>query len=317
VAIGRATIPFAVDAPQPERPGPAPSEAGAIEEEQGAAGVSQNARSALTRATARFRRQDTVQPVSRVLVAAAYPDQVQAEEAARALEPWRRANPSLGLGPAAVLVKRPSKTLAYHPQHLGPGGATVRGLWIGLVLFALPAAGAAALVAFLLGTLVVGLLGLIGAVEGGSASFLRLVMIILAVFLAALISGALGAGIGSLVGLVVGLVNDRARGFADTRRNDVARGLKAGASAVLLWSGPFNTQVLEDELRRLGGEPRTLWPGPPASEAFTGGQQPFAGEPRVAPAGTEQAAPAGTEQAAPAAAEQAAPAATPENRPGE
>ena len=42
---------------------------------------------------------------------------------------------------------------------------------------------------------------------------------------------------------------------------------------MLLWSGPFNTQVLEDELRRLGGEPRTLWPGQPEAEAFTGGQQ--------------------------------------------
>jgi hypothetical protein len=281
-----------MDAPQPETPDPTPSQAGAIEKEQGAAGVSQSARSALTRATARFRRQDTVRPVSRVLVAAAYPDRVQAEETARALEAWRRANRSLRLGPAAVLVKRPSNTLAYHPHHLRAGGATVRGLFIGLVLFALPAAGAAGLVAFILSRIVFGLLGLVGGVGDAQASFLQLVVTLAAVLLVALIVGAFGAGIGCLVGLVVGLVNDRARGFADTRRTEVARGLKTGASAVVLWSGPFDTQVLEDELRRLGGEPRALWPGQPEAETFTGGQQPPANEERPAAAGKEQDGPA-------------------------
>jgi uncharacterized membrane protein len=253
----------------------------------GTAGVPRRA-SALTRATERFRRQDTVRPVSRVLVVAAYPDQVQAEETARALEAWRRANRSLGLSPAAVLVKRPSNTLAYHPHHLRAGRATVRGLWIGLALLALPAAGAAALVAFALSSVVFGLLGLIGAVGDAQASFLQLLVTVGAAFLGALILGAVGAGIGCLVGLIVGLINDRARGFADTRRTEVARGLKTGASAVLLWSGPFNTQVLEDELRRLGGEPRTLWPGQPEAEAFTGGQKP-AGNGQQRPDGPPEA----------------------------
>lgn len=287
---GGVHIPLAVDASKPETAEPPPSEAGAVEKGPGIAEVPRTATSALTRATARFRRRDTLQPVSRVLVAAAFPDQVQAEETARALEAWRRANPSLGLSPAAVLVKRPSSTLAYHPQHLRAGRATVRGLFVGLVLLALPAAGAAGLVGFALSSLVFGLLGLVGVVQGAQASFLELVVTLIAVFLAALIVGAFGAGIGCLVGLAVGLINDRARGFADTRRNEVARGLKTGASAVLLWSGPFNTPVLEDELRRLGGEPRTLWPGQPEAETFTGAQEPFAGteeaEPSAPPEGT-------------------------------
>jgi hypothetical protein len=281
-----------VGTPRSETPGEATSEAGAVEQNSG--GVPQRAASALT---ARFRRQETVRPVSRVLVAAAYPDQVQAEETARALEAWRRANRSLGLGPAAVLVKRPSNTLAYHPHHMRAGRATVRGLWIGLVLLALPAAGAAALVAFALSSVVFGLLGLIGGIGDAQASFLELLVTLGAAFLGALILGAFGAGVGCLVGLVVGLINDRARGFADTRRTDVARGLKTGASAVLLWSRPFDTQVLENELRRLGGEPRTLWPSQPEAEAFTGGQQVAADEERPALAGEEQAEPAGPSEA--------------------
>ena len=61
---------------------------------------------------------------------------------------------------------------------------------------------------------------------------------------------------------------------------------------MLLWSGPFNTQVLEDELRRLGGEPRTLWPGQPEAEAFTGGQQLTADAEAPEQAHTGQAEPA-------------------------
>ncbi|MDR0360659.1 MAG: hypothetical protein LBJ87_14500 [bacterium] len=231
-------------------------------------GIAHRASSALTGAAARVRRPGTVQPVRRVLVAGVFPDRVQAEEAARALEAWRRANRSMGLGPAAVLEKRVSNTIAYQPQHVRAGRATVRGLFVGLILFALPAAGAAALAAFALGSVVFGLLGLIGAVSGDQASFLEILVTLVAVFLVALVVGALGAGIGSLVGLCVGLINDRARGFADLQRTDVARGLEPGSSAVLLWSSPLNAPTLEGELRRLGGEPRTLAPGRPEAEAF-------------------------------------------------
>lgn len=245
-----------------------------------------------------MRRQETPRPITRVLVAAAFPDRVQAEEAARALEAWRRFNRSLHLAPAAVLVKRESNTLAYHPQHARPGRAAVRGLFAGLVLFALPAAGAAGLAAFVLSAVLFGLLGLIGAVSGDQASFLQLVATLGAAFLFALVVGALGAGIGCVVGLIVGLINDRARGFADTRRTAVARGLKSGASAVLLWSGPLDTQVLEDELRRLGGEPKTIWPGQPEADTFAGGPSERArGEAGQVPGEEGQAELAGPEAA--------------------
>jgi hypothetical protein len=178
------------------------------------------------------------------------------------------------------LLRRDYRRLESYKYLLGLGA---------LVLLALPAAGAAALVAFVLSSVVFGMLGLIGAVGDAQASFLELLVTVGAAFLAALFLGAVGAGIGCLVGLVVGLINDRARGFDDTRRTDVARGLKTGASAVLLWSGPFNTQVLEDELRRLGGEPRTLWPGQPEAETFTGGQTPASGNRQEKPSGPPEA----------------------------
>lgn len=248
-------IPLAMDAPRSEQTPEAP-------------GLTDRASSALTGAAVRIRRQETVQPVRRVLVAAAFADRVQAEEAARGLEAWRRANRSMGLGPAAVLEKRVSNTIAYQPQHVRAGRATVRGLFVGLILFALPAAGAAALAAFALGSVVFGLLGLIGAVSGDQASVLEILVTVVVVFLVALVVGALGAGIGALVGLCVGLINDRARGFADLQRTEVARGLKTGSSAVLLWSSPLNAPTVESELRRLGGEPRTLAPGRPEAEAL-------------------------------------------------
>ncbi len=190
-----------------------------------------------------------------MLVTAGFSDQVRAEEAARALQVWGHANPALKVSPAAVLAKGPSKTVTYHPQHIRVGGAIWRGVVIGAILFALPAAGAAAVVVFVISALILGLLGLIGVLSGSEVSMLNIVFTAGAAFLAALVVGIAGAVVGCLIGLVVGLINDSGRGFSQMRRAAIAVELVAGCAAVLVWTLPYGVMAVREELARLGGEP--------------------------------------------------------------
>ncbi len=187
------------------------------------------------------------------------------------MEVWRRANHVFRISPAAVLAKGISKSVTYTPQHLRVGGAVVRGLVVGVVLFALPAAGAAAVVAFAISTLILGVLGLIGVLGGGEVSALQLALTVAAAFLAALFAGIVGAALGCLVGLLVGVINDDARGFSQLRRAATADVLPVGAAAAILWCDPLAVGAVKDELRRLGGEPAVQWP-PAAIVLGAGGQ---------------------------------------------
>src|SRR5215470_1740315 len=132
----------------------------------------------------------TTAGASQVLVIGVFEDEVRAEQAVRALEVWRRANRRLGVGPIAVVARRVSGTVMWRARGvLRAGRGALLGLLAGLVLFALPAAGAAWLAAWVLASVAFGLAGLIGAVPSDQVGGLVLATSAGAAGLAAVLSG--------------------------------------------------------------------------------------------------------------------------------
>ncbi|HSR24145.1 MAG TPA: hypothetical protein VLW53_11380, partial [Candidatus Eisenbacteria bacterium] len=200
-------------------------------------------------------------PASRGLpvVVGIFEDEVRAEQAVRALEVWRSANRRTGVGPIGVVARRVSGTVTWRASGvIRPGRGALTGLVAGLVLFALPAAGAAALATWVLGSIVLGLAGLVGIVSADQAGGLLVAMLIASVALVGFLVGVVGAVLGCVVGLVVGLIDREVRGL---RRSEVAMtssALAPGSWAAVARVQPVAEPLVRDELTRLGGAPAVI-----------------------------------------------------------
>jgi hypothetical protein len=217
------------------------------------------------------------------LAVGVFEDEVRAEQAARALEVWRAANRRLGVGPIAVVARRGSGGTTWRARGVSrPGHSALVGLAIGLVLFALPTAGAAALAAWVVGTAVFGLAGLVGAVPADHDG-LVLALVLGSSVLAGLLTGLVGALLGCLVGLAAGLVDREVRGL---RRSEVAltaSALRPGGWSAVLRVPPPVEPLARGELVRLGGTPAVLGDAPdPRSAVPAPPEKPVeAGSPRA------------------------------------
>ncbi|HEY7199668.1 MAG TPA: hypothetical protein VIC57_05630 [Candidatus Dormibacteraeota bacterium] len=201
------------------------------------------------------------------LVIGVFEDEVRAEQALRALDVWRHANRPMGVGPIGVVARHVSGTVTWHARGVVRGRrGFVIGLLIGLVLFALPAAGAAWLAAWVLGSISFGLAGLIGVVPSDQVGMLVLAAAAGASGLAAVLSGLVGALLGGLVGVLVGLVDGQARGLRREEVSGTAAALAPGEWATVARVRPGAEWLVRDELARLGGEPAE-WPQPAAPAA--------------------------------------------------
>ncbi|HZU18648.1 MAG TPA: hypothetical protein VFD01_18855 [Candidatus Dormibacteraeota bacterium] len=189
-----------------------------------------------------------------VAVAGMFDDEIRAEQSAAALQVWARANRKLGVGPVAVVARKRSGATSYRPQSLTtPRRGALRGLLTGLVLFALPAAGAAGLAMWALGSVVFGLFGLIGVVPSGQVGSLTLTATVVGAALAALLSGAVGALIGCLVGLLWGLVDVNLHGLGRTEVSRTLALLPPGSAATIVQTASPSAPLVTEELARLGG----------------------------------------------------------------
>jgi len=209
----------------------------------------------------------------RALVVGVFEDEVRAEQAVRALEVWRSANRRAGIGPLAVVARRVSGTVTWRARGvLRPGRGALIGLLVGVVLLALPAAGAAGLAAYVLGTIIFGLAGLVGAVPSSQVGGMVVAVTFGSAALAALFAGLVGGLLGCLVGLVVGLIDGQARGLSGSEVAQTATSLAPGAWAAVARAQAPAAPLVRDELARLGGaiavEPEPLpAAAPPAAAA--------------------------------------------------
>jgi len=194
------------------------------------------------------------------LVIGVFEDEVRAEQALRALDVWRQANRRMGVGPIGVIARHVSGTITWRARGVlrARRGALI-GFLVGLVLFALPAAGAAWLVAWVLGSIAFGLAGLIGVVPAAQVGMLVVAASLGASSLAALLSGLVGGVLGALVGLLAGLIDGQARGLQREEVSGTAAVLEPGAWATVARVRPGAEWLVRDELERLGGTPPE-WP---------------------------------------------------------
>lgn len=195
-------------------------------------------------------------PSPPVMVVGVFDDQVRARQALEALQVWRRANPRLGVGPIGLAGRHHSGATTYRTRGvLRPRRGARWGLLTGLILLALPAAGAAGLVGWLFGTIVFGLTGLVGITPGSQSGSMAIIAGLASAFLAALVAGVLGAIAGCLVGLLVGLIDDTARGPSRSDTGVILSSLPPGSWATLARSQPPAAPLVRDELARLGAAP--------------------------------------------------------------
>lgn len=183
-------------------------------------------------------------------------DGVRAEETIRAIEVWRRANRRIGIGPIGVMVRSVSGAVGSRPYGvIKVEQGAVRGLVVGFFVFALPAAGAAAIAGYVLGSIVFGLAGLVGIVPSGQTAIMTLGLTGIAALLAALLVGLLGLLVGLAVGALVGFIDGTARGFT---RSEVSRSLERldpGRWGVAVRAPVSAEPLVREELARLGSEP--------------------------------------------------------------
>jgi hypothetical protein len=190
------------------------------------------------------------------LVVGVFQDGVRAEQAVRALEVWRSANRGLGVGPIGVVALGTSGTTSWQIRGVTrPRRAAWRGALIGLVLFALPAAGAAGLAAWLVGSIVFGIAGLVGIVPANDVGGLVVALMLGGAMLAGIFAGLAGAVLGCLIGLVVGLIDREVRGLNRADIATTARALQPGGWATVARAQPMIEPLLRDELARLGASP--------------------------------------------------------------
>src|SRR5215471_14543205 len=237
------------------------------------------------------------------IVIGVYGDAVRAEQAVRALEVWRKANRGLGVGPIGVVGRGVSGTTTWRSWGVTrTGKAVVRGLLAGLFLFGLPAAGAAALAAWVLGSLAFGLAGLIGAVPADRVGGLVLVLMVGAAMIVGVLVGLVGAAIGCLVGLLVGVIDGQVRGLTRAEVLSTTTALSPGDWATVARVQLPAEPLVRDELARLGASQvveRASLPEPaPEPAPAEGTPAPAEGQPPALPEG-QAAAPQGESEAAP------------------
>ena len=195
-------------------------------------------------------------PPTRPLVVGVFGDEVRAEQAVRALEVWRGANRRLGVGPIGVVARYVSGTVAWRARGVTrPRRGALIGLLAGLVLFALPTAGAVALAVWVLASVVFGVAGLFGAVPSDQVGGLATTVALLGAGLVGLLVGLVGALLGCLIGLLVGFIDSRARGLSRSEVAQTASALAPGAWAAVARVEPAAEPLVRDELTRLGGAP--------------------------------------------------------------
>lgn len=209
------------------------------------------------------------------LVAASFDDEIRAEEAATALRVFGGAHRELGVRAPWVIVRRTSGAVSTrkHGRVQGRSGA-VTGLVLGAALLGLPAAGAAAMVAWLLGTFVFTLVQLFGVVSSDQAGLLVTSLTVGAGVLGALIAGVIGGALGALLGWLIGLLVARLRGYPQSQVTTMYGRLEPGSAAVVTQARTEAMPVVDAELARLGGTPRQdLLPAPapvePAADRST------------------------------------------------
>jgi hypothetical protein len=217
------------------------------------------------------------QPPVQVVVTAVFDDEVRAEQAAAALHVWARANRRLRLGSVAVVARKPSGATVFRQKHVvRPGRGALMGMLAGLALLALPAAGAGALAAWVVGGIVLGLLGLVGVIPGGDREAMTFTVVVAAATIAALLLGLVGALIGCLVGAVVGLVDTGVRGMRHAEAARTLATLPAGSAATVMRTATPGSPLVVAEMARLGGAV-SLGSGPatemaPAAVRVEGGE---------------------------------------------
>lgn len=205
------------------------------------------------------------EPAGKLAVSRVYDDELRAEQAAQALRVWARAQRGLGVAPVAVMARKVSGATTYHLLRIAqPRRAAVYGLLTGLVLFALPAAGAAGLAAWALGSIVFGLAGLIGVVPSSQVGTMVFVASLGAALLAALLSGSIGVMLGAGIGALVGLIDSAARGFSGSERSRFWSGITPGTAAVVARTSAAAAPLVDGELARLGGQPAAVGASPDA-----------------------------------------------------
>jgi hypothetical protein len=213
-----------------------------------------------------------------VLVVGVFDDEVRARQAVEALHVWRRANRRLKVSPIAVAGRRSSGATSCQTRGvLRPRRGALVGLIVGLILVALPAAGAAAMVGWAIGSVVFGLGGLIGLVPSDQVETMVLALTVGSAALAALLAGALGALAGCLLGLLVGAIDTNARGLSHSESTRTLAMLDAGSWAAVARTQTSSAPEVRDELARLGGVAAieaAATPVVPATAAGTGQSAP-------------------------------------------
>ena len=214
---------------------------------------------------------------TRLFVVGIFDDEVRATQAMEALHVWRRANRRLGVSPIAVAGRRSSGATSSTTRGvLRPRRGALIGLLVGLVLAALPAAGAAGTVGWAIGSVVFTLGGLIGLVPSDQVGAMVLALTVGSAVLAGVLVGIAGALVGCLVGLVVGLIDATARGLSHAESARTLAMLEAGSWATIARVQSSSAPEVRDELARLGAlttmeasapaakpaAPRTITPDP-------------------------------------------------------
>src|SRR5205823_8229919 len=103
-----------------------------------------------------------------------------------------------------------------------------------------------------LGSVVLGLGGLIGVIPGDQVGLMVLEMTAGSAVLAALIAGAFGALAGLLVGLIAGLIDTAARGLSHAESARTLAMLDTGSWAAVARAQGASAGPVRDELARLG-----------------------------------------------------------------
>jgi hypothetical protein len=193
------------------------------------------------------------------VIVVSFDDLVRAEQAARATDYWRQANPSLPIGPITVVGRTPSGSVAVSTSGvIRPRSGARQGFWVGLILIGLPAAGIAGFVGWILAAVLTSLLSLTGLVNDDVASFITFAVAVGFAVVVGLVLGLLGGLVGACVGALIGLADSRLRGFPPSEVGSMASHVSAGNAIVAVSAGAATAPIVTDELLRLGGTPNPL-----------------------------------------------------------
>jgi hypothetical protein len=207
-------------------------------------------------------------PPARLLVVGVMGDELRAQQVALALDVWRRANRPLGIGPVAVVARTASGTVGRRTIGvLRPGRGALTGLLIGLLLLGLPAAGAAAVAAWAVGSMVFGLVGLVAVIPGDQVGAMVLGVTVGSAMLAFVLVGLVGGLAGIVLGLLTGIVDSSARGISRAEVTRIATMLVPGSWAAVARTRTPAAPLVRQELERLGATASTRPTGPDVPSA--------------------------------------------------